>query len=589
MNTDYRLRTIDNKHTPASFVTGVRRLVPLLLHERRRLTLAAIAVVVSSATMLAAPFVIAHVIDTVLPSRDDHLLLYWVGILIGVYCIGLVASYVQTTNMGYTGRRVLFALRNTLFDQIQRLPIAFFHQNKAGDLISRVNNDTDKLNQFFAQALVQLVGNIALMFGTASILLVLSFRLGSVALVPALVAIVLTQALSPWIRSMTFKSLQTLGTVSGEIQESINNFKVIMVCNRVDYFRDAFQKVNEANFRASIWAGIGTTIFTPLYGFAYNIAQVAVLGYGIALIGQHSLTIGLLIGYLLYVNNFYTPLRQVAASWSSMQTALAGLDRVSEVLDLTSDMPLVSEENKSSSVAALIQFDHVSFAYTDGPMIVHDVSFSLEPGKTYAFVGPTGGGKSTTASLMTRLYDPLTGTVRLHGRDIRAYTEQERTQAIGFITQEPFLFSGTVLENIVYHHPRLHDAPPDVVLRELERMSLAHLIERFPDGLMTRVSVTDERISLGQKQVVAFVRAVLRQPQLLILDEATANIDTVTEQQLDAILAALPSTTTKVIIAHRLNTIAQADQIFFVNGGHIDNAGSLDHAIDLLLHAKRSS
>ena len=328
-------------------------------------------------------------------------------------------------------------------------------------------------------------------------------------------------------------------------------------------------------------------MLTPIYGAANSFAQVFVLAYGIELIMAGHLTIGLLIGFFLYLNSFYQPLRQLAALWSSLQLALASLDRVSEVLELSSDlMPMAEGEVKYA--ASMLSFEGVDFGYPEGKQVLRNVSFTLEPAKTYALVGPTGGGKTTTASLMARLYDPTSGIVTLDGKDIRSYTPAERSKKIGFILQEPFLFTGTVGENVAYGNDELSGKSAEEILTALKEEGLERLIERFPEGLETKVGSGDG-ISLGQKQLVAFMRAVLRRPDILILDEATANIDTVTEQLLEEVLAKLPPQTTRVIIAHRLNTIENADDIFFVNGGTVTQAGSFEHALDLLMNGKRSS
>jgi ATP-binding cassette subfamily B protein len=300
------------------------------------------------------------------------------------------------------------------------------------------------------------------------------------------------------------------------------------------------------------------------------------------------MTTGLLIGFLLYVNNFYNPLRQLASVWSSLQLALAALDRISEVLALESNLEIVPEDSGAVSQAVL-EFYDVSFAYPDGQDVLGHVSLRLERGKTYALVGPTGGGKTTTASLMARLYDPTAGVVRLDGRDIRSYPPDERAKKIGFILQEPFLFTGTVRANIVYGNLALKDVSDADLTLLLDKANLSGLLARFDRGLETPVTSSGDSISLGQKQLIAFIRAALRNPELLILDEATANIDTVTEQLLEEILAKLPASTTKVIIAHRLNTIDNADEIFFVNAGTVTRAGSMENAVDMLLHGAMAS
>jgi ATP-binding cassette subfamily B protein len=362
----------------------------------------------------------------------------------------------------------------------------------------------------------------------------------------------------------------------------------VVAFNRLDYFRDRFGVANQNNFSAAVGAGIANNIFTPVYGLVSNFAQIIVIGYGTYLIANNELTLGLLIGFLLYVNSFYMPLRQLASVWSSLQQALAGLDRIYEVLDLKSDMEIVRDENKTQS-NALLEFKNVNFGYPDGSVVLHNINFALEKGKTYALVGPTGGGKTTTASLMARLYDPNSGTILLDGKDIRSFDPKEKAKKIGFILQEPFLFTGTVRENITYGNEKYQKFTDEQLKEEIEKAGLAGLLARFDQGLETKVAASGDAISLGQKQLIAFIRVVLRGPELLILDEATANIDTVTEQLLEEILKKLPNSTTKIIIAHRLNTISSADAIFFVNSGEVTLAGSMEHAVEMLLKDKRAS
>jgi ATP-binding cassette subfamily B protein len=571
----------------ATVASALRRLVPLMADERRSVGIAFVAVVVSSVTSLIGPWIIGHTVDTYIQGGNFTGVLIFSGILLGVYVVGLVAMYVQTKTMGGVGRRVLFALRNALFTKLQELPLDFFNQNKAGDLISRINNDTDKLNQFFAQGLVQLAGNLFLMAGAAIFLLVLNVRLGLAALAPALGVLIVTRVLSPWVKRKNVKSLQSLGGMSAEIQESLSNFKVIVAFNRRDYFREKFNEANERNFGASVASGLASNIFLPIYGLAFTLAQIIVLAYGIALISAGSLTVGLLIGFLLYVNSFYFPLRQLAAVWSTFQLALAGLDRVSAVLALHSNMPVVDGEPAQSE--GILAFENVSFSYPGGREILTDATFALARGRTYALVGPTGGGKTTTASLMARLYDPTRGRVLLDGRDIKSYHPEARTRKIGFILQEPFLFTGTIRDNVLYGNDQYQHYSNEQVVGLLTERNLDSLLSRFEQGLDTTVTASAEAMSLGQKQLIAFMRAVLRDPEILVLDEATANIDTVTEQLLEKILAKLPASTTKIIIAHRLNTIANADEIFFINAAAITPAGSMEHALEMLLHGKRDT
>jgi ATP-binding cassette subfamily B protein len=423
------------------------------------------------------------------------------------------------------------------------------------------------------------------MTGAGIILLVINLPLGLAALSPALILLVLTKSISPWIRKKNEASLKSLGSMSAEIQESLANFKVVIAFNRRDYFRKRFAEVNSENYKRSVHAGIANNVLSPVYTFAANIGQLIVLALGIWLIIKGHFSTGLLISFIAYISNFYNPLRQIAALWANFQLALAAWDRISYLLSFENNL-LIKNDPAEVESTSCIHFGDVSFSYPDGKEVLHNVSFDLQRGRTYAFVGPTGGGKTTTASLIARLYDATKGTILFDGKDIRSYTPCERASKIGFILQEPLLFSGSVRDNILYGNPECAGLTIDQLENAIEESHLTSLIKRFDRGLDTPVQATGDGISLGQKQIIAFMRAILRRPGLLILDEATANIDTVTEKQLEAILNNLPESTTKVIIAHRLNTIENADEIFFVNSGNIVQAGSFNKALDMLMHGK---
>lgn len=590
---NYTLKNKPSEAEPAErpWKTLWQNLSQLLADEKRALAIAFVGIFLNAALNICAPLLIGHAVDTYVQTKQYQGVLMYGGILLIVYLLALVSGYVQTRWMGGVGQRVLFKLRNAIFTKLQELPVAFFTQNKAGDLISRINNDTDKLNMFFSQSLMQLVGSLFIMLGAGIFLLSIHGRLGLAALAPAAFLLVLTQILSPWVKRQNTRNLQSVGGMSSEIQESLQNFKVIVAFNRRDYFRKRFQEVNESTYVTSMRASLANAIFTPLYGLSANLAQLIVLAYGIYLITQGSFTLGLLISFLSYIHNFYTPLRQLAALWSSFQVALAGWERVSEILSLKTDLVTVASSAGStlSQDGSVLSFKDVAFRYPDGKEVIKHVSFDLEKGKTYALVGPTGGGKTTTASLMARLYDATEGGIFLHGKDIRCYSPAERAQKIGFILQEPFLFSGTIGENLVYGNDQCYEHSKEQLIQAIDQAGLTPLIQSFEKGLDTPVTSGGDGLSVGERQLIAFMRAVLRRPDVLILDEATANIDTVTEQKLERVIKQLPKGTVKVIIAHRLNTIEEADEIFFVNGGQVTPAGSLEHAVEMLMQGKRTS
>ena len=578
----------DQKEKKKSTFSVLKKLFTFIHNEERNLVVAFIAIIMNAALNLLGPYLVGYTIDHYVKEKIYSGIMMFSGILVALYITAFFSNLLQMRLMGSIGQRMLYSLRNSLFTKLQELPVDFFNQNKTGDLISRINNDTDKVNQFFSQSLMQFIGNLITMIGSAIFLLSINLFLGFAALIPAIVVLVFTRIISPWVKRLNAASLKATGGLSSEVQESLNNFKVIIAFNRRDYFRKKFEESNLENYNTSVKAGIANNVFQPLYGMAANIGQLVVLALGIYLVTTGHFTVGLIISFLAYVSNFYNPLRHLAALWASFQVALAAWDRISQILRMENNLLVVNHQVKDHS-APFVSLKDVSFTYPNGKEVLHHVNINLEKGKTYAFVGPTGGGKTTTASLLSRLYDSTKGSILIDGVDIRSYTPEERAQKIGFILQEPFLFTGTVRDNIVYGNSNQKDLTNGKLAEAIKETGLESLLERFDQGLETPVQTSGDGISLGQRQLIAFMRAVLRKPELLILDEATANIDTVTEHLLEDILKKLPDTTTRVIIAHRLNTIESADEIFFVNSGEVIPAGSMQHAVDMLLSGKRES
>jgi len=564
------------------------RLMSLVGSERKNLYIAIVFIFINSGLNLIAPYLMGTAVDKFVVTHQYDGLVKYSLILLGIFLLALVSGYTQAQLMGRVGQRMMYNLRNNVFSKLQDLPIGFFTENKAGDLISRVNNDTDKINLFFSQSLVQFMSSIFTMLGAGIFLVAIDAKLALAALTPAMFLWFFTRAVSPWVKKQNAENLKTTGGLSAEIQESLDNFKVIVAFNRRDYFRRKFDEANTENYRTAIKSGIASNIFIPVYGLSSNIGQLVVLAFGIYMISAGEFSVGLLISFLAYIAQFYNPLRQIAALWASFQVALAGWDRISQIMSQENNLKVIPSAKKEKD-AALISFRNVSFGYTPEKEILSNISFDLGRGKTYAFVGPTGGGKTTTASLIARLYDPTAGQILLYGKDIRSYSPNDRTAKIGFILQEPFIFTGTVRDNILYGNACFIDLSDEELIKELKEVGLDGLIDRFDGGLHAEIKATGEGLSLGQKQIIAFIRAVIRRPDLLILDEATANIDTVTEQLLEDILRKLPKSATRIVIAHRLNTIESADEIYFVNSGTVTKAGSMQDAVNLLLHGKRES
>jgi ATP-binding cassette subfamily B protein len=580
--------TDENKDFPRiGFRNAVRELYKYLRGSQVKMAVSFGFLLINSVTIIAAPFIIGDITNKYLPASDKNGLLQSLIFLSVVYLIGTLFSYLQIRIMGQVGQTVLFNIRNAVFNKLQSLPLQFFNQNKSGDLISRINNDTEKMNQAFSETLLRFTGDVVVIIGIAAVMIYLNATLGLIALATLGLMLLLTWVLAGWIKSRNDIGLQRLGELSGEIQESVTNFKVTVVFNRRDYFRESFARVNENNRLAATWAAIGNSMLAPIYNYAGTFASGVILVVGIQILILDKLAInampefGSLLTFILYSSSFFGPLKELGDLFSQLQVAIASWSRIYRLLKLETNLVKI-EERPALEGAPLMQFHNVSFGYDPETMILKKLNMDLEAGKTYALVGPTGGGKSTTAGLMVRLYDVSEGQILFKGKDIRSYEFGDLASQIGFILQEPFLFSGTIAENIRYGNEALKDVSDEDLARKLAELNLESLVNRFGEGLQTVINPGAENISLGQRQLISFVRVLLREPELLILDEATANVDTVTEKLLEEILEKLPASTTKVIIAHRLNTIERADQIFFISGGTIEKPLDFSAALGLI-------
>ncbi len=556
--------------------------------EIKRFSLALICIIITSGTAVLTPYLIARSIDIASTGKGVGELAQVVGILAVMYAVAVVLGYYQARLTGFSSQAVLYRLRKALFGHIQTLPISFFQQNQGGDLMSRLNNDTDKLNQALSETIMRFIGTFFQIFGIGIFVFFLNVKLALVLLTSAVVATIIAQIVQPHLRKTNKDGLAALGSFSANIQEQLTNFKVIVALGHRAYFTDHLGKENAHLRKSATIATMTTRFLEPVYDLAGYAGLISVFMYGIYLVERGEITLGILVGFIAYAQKFYDPLRFLGQLFGSFQSAFAALGRIHSIFSMRSDLEVLPDLGDRRD-GALMEIDQVSFGYTLEKTILNDVSLRLEPGKTYAIIGPTGGGKSTLVSLMSRLFDPSKGTIWFHGRDIRTFTSSELAGEIGVILQEPFLFTGTVADNIRYGNPTL-EAMDDVALTAyLENDGLLEFFSSFPDGITTPVSATQEGISLGQKQLIAFVRILLRKPSLFILDEATANIDTGTEQRIGMIVDALPATTTKVIIAHRLSTIREADEICFVNNGMIEPISSFDDALVRIKTSKRKS
>jgi ATP-binding cassette, subfamily B, multidrug efflux pump len=496
-------------------------------------------------------------------------------LLFGVYVVGAIASRGQVYQVGSIGQRLLASMRARIFDRLQHLPLRYFDRRPVGDLMSRVTNDVDTLNQLFSQGLTQLLGSLFSLIGIVVAMLFLNWNLALACFTIIPIMLLLTSFFARRARSAFRLTRETVGDVTAGAQEDITGVREAQAFNRTEENIARFRRRNAANRDANVQAVAITSAFSPAIDVLSTLATALVIGYGGYLVFAGSLSVGVLTAFLIYVQQFFRPIQLASQVYTQAQAAVAGAERIYNILDEEPEPSDPPNSRKLGPARGRISFEHVTFEYNPGRPVLHDINFVVEPGQTVALVGPTGAGKTTIASLIPRFYDATEGTVRIDGRDVREMARKNLRSNIGIVLQEPFLFSGTIAENIGYG--RSGD-PAEASREEVEaaaRVVNAHdFIMDLPDGYDTVLGEGGGALSQGQRQLLSFARAVLTDPRILILDEATSNIDTRTEAIIQQALATLLEGRTSIVIAHRLSTIRNADLILVVQDGRIEERGT---------------
>ncbi|HEY6674633.1 MAG TPA: ABC transporter ATP-binding protein [Rubrobacteraceae bacterium] len=548
-----------------------RRLLGELRPYSRSLLLAFALVVVGALSQAGGPWLLGRAIDRYILGDDPAGLFRTMALLFGVYVAGTIATRGQIRQVGSVGQRVLASMRERIFERLQRLPLRYFDRHPVGDLMSRVTNDVDTLNQLLSQGITQLLGSLFSLVGIVVAMFILDWRLAlvSFAIIPVML---LTNVFFARRARRAFRTTrETVGDVTAGLQEEIIGVREAQAFNRTAANIERFRERNAANRAANVQAVAITSAFAPTIDVLSTLATAVVIGYGGYLALTGTLTVGLLTAFLIYVQQFFRPILLASQVYTQGQAALAGSERIYNILDEEAEPPDPPGARKLGEIEGRIQFEDVTFAYDPGRSVLHDVSFHIEPGQTVALVGPTGAGKTTIANLIPRFYDATGGSVRVDGFDVREVERRSLRRRIASVLQEPFLFSGTVAENIRYG--RL-DATQEEIEAAARAVSAHHFITALPHGYDTKLGTGGGTLSGGQRQLVSFARAVLADPRILILDEATSNIDTRTEALIQTALRTLLRGRTSVVIAHRLSTIRNADVILVVESGRVVERGT---------------
>jgi ATP-binding cassette subfamily B protein len=492
-------------------------------------------------------------------------------IMLAIFLLGGVAAIIYGVLMVQIAQRVVADIRGELFDHLTTLSMAYHEQHKVGDLMSRVTNDTEAINRVLANGLIQFVTNVLMLGGIMVAMFLLNWPLaiGTLILLPLMlyITILVTRR-----SRIAFREVQHyLGEMNGVMEENIAGIRVVQAFARAADTMAQFEVVNGANRRSGTRADIITAALGPMFTTmsTITIAVTALLGGWLALEGV--VTVGVIATFVVYIMNFFRPMRSIAMLYNLLQSALAGAERIFEVLDVAPTVADLPDARPLPRVRGTVLFDQVTFGYDPDKPVLIDICLEAKPGQTVALVGPTGAGKTTIIKLLSRFYDVNAGLIAIDGQDIRQVAQDSIRKQLSIVLQDTFLFSGTVMENIRYG--RL-EASDEEVEAAAKLANADWFIRHLPQGYQTEVSEQGHNFSQGQRQLLAIARAVLADPRILILDEATSSVDTRTEMHLQAALLRLMAGRTAFVIAHRLSTIRQADQVLVIDGGRIIERGT---------------
>jgi ABC-type multidrug transport system fused ATPase/permease subunit len=554
----------------------ISTLARLTAPYKLRTTLAIATLLAATAASLAPPYLAKLALDDGIREQDYGKLVLVVVAFVVAGILNLVLSSAQTYFTGWTGERILADLRNRLFRHLQRLSLGFYERNRAGVIISRLTNDVEALDQLVTDGVTSLFQNTLILVGSAAILFALDWKLALATLAVFPLMAVATAAFRVF-SSRAYRAVrERLGLVTATLAEDIAGIRVVQAFTRQSANERAFRDVN-AHYRAANQRTVVTNgLYFPFVDFLSTAATAVVLGYGAYRFFGGDITIGTLLAFMLYLSNFFDPVQQLSQLYNTFLSATAALDKIMDVMD---EEPEVLDRDGAVELPRVeghVRFKGIHFGYGDGPEVLHGIDLDVPAGTTVALVGHTGAGKSTIAKLLARFYDPREGGIEIDGHDLRDVRQESLRRQLGIVPQEGFLFAGTVRENIAFGRP---DASPEEIEAAARTVGAHEFILELEDGYDTEVAERGSRLSLGQRQLVAFARALLADPRLLVLDEATSSVDIGTEQRIELALRRLLAGRTAFIIAHRLSTIRGADLIVVLEHGRIVEQGTHDELV----------
>ena len=553
----------------------VTRLFGYVLPHRARLLLTLAAVMVYTATVVALPWMVATIIDDYVRTGDLPGLNVVVPIFVGLALLQYGSQYVQLRTMAFVGQKVLYALRVGLFRHLQKLSMKFYNRNEVGRVMSRVQNDVGQLQEFLSIVVIT-IADVLSLGGIITAMALMNARLAAITLSIIPVLVVMMVVWQRYARRAFMRARQAISAVNASLQENISGVRVVQSMNRENANIRSFGSANSENLGANLEAVRMQAVLFPSVEFLSAFGLALVIVFGGSLVLEDAIEVGVLVAFALYIQRFFEPVLNLTMQYGSLQRAMASGARILELMDVEPELVDRPDSLSVETVNGDVKFQDVSFQYIEEEPILRNVDIHVPAGHTVALVGPTGGGKTTIVSLLMRFYDVSEGRVLLDDTDIRDITIESLTKQIAVVPQEPYLFSGTIRENIRYNRTRASD---EDVVGAAKAVGAHDFIVKMEKGYDTPLQERGGNLSIGQRQLISFARALVADPRVLLLDEATANIDTYTETLIQRVLDELLRKRTAIVIAHRLSTIRNADRIVVLDQGRIVEEGRHDELV----------
>ncbi|OWR27300.1 multidrug ABC transporter ATP-binding protein [Saccharibacillus sp. O23] len=549
----------------------LRRLWAYLNRQRAGLILVYALTILAALVTMVSPYLLGVAIDRfITPGRSEGLWGLCV-LLLGLYAAGAAASWLQAYVMTGVAQRMLQSLRGDLFRKYQQLPIFFFDTRTHGELMSRNTNDIENVSNGLNQTVTQMLTSLIVVIGSLIFMLRLDIRLTLVSLITIPLVMLATRLIAGVTRRSFKQQQERLGALNGLIEESVGGLRTVQIFRREPAMQAEFDGINGELNRAAVRAQIVSGLVGPVMNMLNNISFALIAAVGGWMVWNGWTSVGVIVSFLNYSRQFGRPISDLANQYNLIQSGVAGAERVFEILDLDNEYESEGRALNGNAVRGEVVFDQVSFAYRPDRLILQDVSFRANPGQKIALVGPTGAGKTTIVNLLTRFYEVSSGVIRIDGQDIRELDKNDLRRSVGMVLQDAYVFAGTIRDNIRYG--RL-DASDSEVEQAARLANADAFIRALPKGYDSELTMGGGNLSHGQRQLLTIARAVLADPAILILDEATSSIDTRTEMHIQAAMRSLMKGRTSFVIAHRLSTVQDADKILFMNGGRAAEQGT---------------